>query len=159
MAIADRAAAFLSQMGAKLPEAVTTASGAALERMKASGSQMGQAAGQFLGNVGTATGAVLSGKPDPTTYYGKTNVVASPGGINPGGLLGSVGMKGAAAKLQAAYQDPRTAQMIGAGVMGAGVLGIGAVAGVPAMQYRRNKMRMAGPALGTQLNALMPPQY
>jgi hypothetical protein len=141
MAITDKVAAFLSKVKANAGTIAGTS---------------GTAAGEALGQIGTATGALLSGMPAPTTYYGKTNVVASEGGINPGGLLGAVGMKGAAANLQAAYQDPRVAQMIGAGVVGAGALG---AAGAGVMAHRAvkgHKARMAGQNLGAQLGVGMP---
>lgn len=155
MAIRAQVANFLSQVG----PAVKAAASNSVEQARTFAVHAGGAASNALQNLGTATGAALSGTPTPTTYYGKTNVVASPGGINPGGVLGAVGMKGMASKLQAAYQDPRTAQMIGAGVLGGGALGLTAAAGIGYMQNQRRKDRIAGQKLGAQLGVAMPPQY
>lgn len=171
MGVADRAAAFLGSMRTAAGPVVQQM-GAAAQRAGQSIAQTYQAVGgqvrnqlsnyapmgsQLLGQVGTSVGAALSGAPTPTTYYGNTNVVASQGGINPGGLLGAIGMQNAASKLQAAYQDPRTAQMLGAGALGAGVLGAGALGLAAVKAGKKSKEeRMAGHNLGQQLGVNMP---
>lgn len=138
----ERTSAFLSQLSPVVKEAA----GNSMSQMRTFVKQAQQPTAQFLGQVGTATGSMLSGTPTPTTYQG---------GINPGGLLGAVGMKGAASQLQAAMQNPQTAQMLGAGVLGAGVLGLGAAGVAAAMANRRG--RKAGQNLGAQLGVNMPP--
>lgn len=142
--VSDRATEFLSRVSPVIQDAA----GNSVSQMSAAARHAQQTAGSFFEQVGTATGAALSGTPTPTTYYGKTNVVASQGGITPGGILGSVGLKDAASKVQAAYQDPRIAQMIGAGVIGTGALGLG-LAGASAVSAitNRQKNRMAGEKL------------
>lgn len=148
MTIADRAAAFLNQVA----PVVKNAAGNSMSQMQTFVKQAQQPAAQFLGQVGSATGAMLAGNPVTVGFGGPGPTAVAGRAINPGGILGAVGMKDTAAKVQAAMQDPRTTQMVGAGILGAGALGIGA-AGAAVM----NKKRKAGQYLGAQLGVSMPP--
>lgn len=59
MAIADRTAAFLGSIGAAVPPSVSAAASNSFQQMKA----VARHAGAALGQVGTATGTMLAGKP------------------------------------------------------------------------------------------------
>lgn len=59
MAIADRAAAFLSSMGSAVPPSVANAAGNSFQQMKA----VARHAGTALAQIGTATGTALAGEP------------------------------------------------------------------------------------------------
>ena len=133
MAIRDKAAAFLGQLGAQV--------------------------GPTLGQIGSTVGTAVAGTPGKAKAaidaYGVAAKFIEPPTT---GLLGAVGLPQLAQRLQYNLQDPMIAKAIGAGVVGAGALGLGA-AGAAISRRGKEKPRMAGRDLGAQLGVQMPIVY
>lgn len=133
MAIRDKAAAFLGQLGAQV--------------------------GPALGQIGSAVGTAVAGNPGLAQMAVTPSGVAHRVDIPPTtGLLGAVGLPQAAHSVQYHMQKPQVAQAVGAGVVGAGALGLGA-AGAALSRRGKEKPRMAGRDLGAQLGVQMPIVY
>lgn len=175
MAIADRAAAFLGRMGAAVPPSVSAAAGNSLQQMRSVARHATQSASGFLGQVGTTVGQAVAGSPggeiiataQPRYRAGKGGSYVPDAGrtgvpyvgalsstLPTSGMLGAVGMKDAAARMQTAMQNPANAQAVGAGVVGLGAAGLG-IAG-SAIMSRKKGGRKAGEDLGRQLGVQMP---
>jgi len=134
MAIRDKAAAFLGQLGAQV--------------------------GPKLGQIGSAVGTAVAGVPgkaqmaqDPFGGYHRQVIPPTHG------LLGAMGLPQVAQNMQVQMLNPQVAQNVGAGVLGAGALGLGAAATAIARGNKKRDERMAGRDLGAQLGVQMPIVY
>jgi hypothetical protein len=126
MAIRDKIASFLGQLGAQV--------------------------GPTLEQIGSTAGTVVAGVPGKAQmelgpfdrYYRKI--------IPPTyGLLGAVGLPQVAQNVQVQMLNPQVAQNVGAGLLGAGALGLGEVtAGTAAAILANKKKRKAGQYLAAQ---------
>lgn len=137
MAIADRAAAFLSQMGSNVTPMLAKVGGTAAK----AGANVAQSGANLLADVGDAAlrKNKLLGQMTAALPAASNALHASSQMLSNIGQTGQVGL--------------------GASVLGTGVLGVGAVAGLSAMQHQRYQQRKAGQELGAQLGVAMPPKY
>ena len=189
MAIADRAAAFLSQMRTAAAPAVQQMGNAAqqagqsiaqtysrvggqVRNQVANYAPMGQ---QALGQIGTAVGSALVGTPSQqqvnvipnfTNQFGKVvqsskyPYAASVSSTLPtGGLLGTVGLNNPIPGTGYTGMQQLLAHPGVAQAVGAGVVGAGALGLTAAAMQQKGKQRKAGEHLGAQLGVGMPPQY
>lgn len=120
-------------------------------------SRVGANAGATMENIGMTAGRAVAGTPGGRIFNVDPSGVSSVGAVPPThGMLGAVGMQGAAEKVQAGLMNPQVARSIGAGVLGTAAAGA-AAAGVVANRARKaRKARMAGQNLGAQLGVGMP---
>ena len=133
MAIRDKTAAFLGQLGAQV--------------------------GPKLGQIGSAVGTAVAGVPGKAQMaqgpFGHYREVIPP----THGLLGAMGLPQAAQNVQVQMLNPQVARSVGAGVVGAGALGLGAAGAAIARGNKKKKARLAGEDLGAQLGVQMPIVY
>jgi hypothetical protein len=174
MAIAERAAAFLSNIQTS---PLAAAAGNSVQQAKSFvRSAVPQQASQFLQQTGTAVGtqfnptmqaagAGIAGMSSRVLQKG-ANALADAGdaafgqGNHPG--LAAQPLLNASNLLHAGSTSlenlsPRQQTMLGYGALGAGTLAAGAAAA--AISNVGKKKRMAGQNLGAQLGVAMPPQY
>jgi len=137
MAIRDKTAAFLSQMGANISPALT---------------QVGEKAAQVGANVAQRGANVLADAGDAAFKQGRLLGAMTPalsGASNAmhvgSQVLDNIGQAGQAA--------------LGASLLGAGALGIGAAGAAIARGNKQKKERLAGQNLGAQLGVQMPVVY
>ena len=133
MAIRDKVASFLGQLGAQV--------------------------GPKLGQIGSAVGTAVAGVPGKAqmaqSSFGHHREIIPP----TYGLLGAMGLPQAAQNVQVQMLNPQVAQNVGAGVLGAGALGLGATGAAIAYGRKKKKERVAGQNLGSQLGVQMPIVY
>lgn len=120
-------------------------------------SRIGANAGATMENIGMTAGRAVAGTPEGRVFNVDPSGVNTVGAVPPThGMLGAVGMPGAAERVQAGLMNPQVARSIGAGVLGTAAAGA-AAAGVVANRARKaHKVRKAGEHLGAQLGAGMP---
>ena len=150
MAIRDKAAAFLKEI---IP------AGNPISTFNPVMQTVGSQVGPTIDKIGSMLGTAVAGNPGLAQMAVTPSGVAHRVDIPPTtGLLGAVGLPQAAHSVQYHMQKPQVARAVGAGVVGAGALGLGA-AGAALLRKGKEKARMAGRDLGTQLGVQMPIVY